>query len=175
MDRCDRGALNRSISYERLSRPRGREESPRKRSKRKRHRPQEVVVKLRQADAALAKGTPIAEVARSLGVSEETLRRWRAEYGAAAPGDRARDDGDGRLRAARLPCRWPAPEHAAPHGAAEPAPGPALPHGLAAEGALVGRCEQVTCFHGVSLEWPGRYPVFEKARSRRLDHARLRT
>jgi putative transposase len=41
-----------------------------------------VVAKLRQADEALATGTPIAEVARSLGVSEGTLHRWRAEYGA---------------------------------------------------------------------------------------------
>ena len=41
-----------------------------------------MVVKLRQADEALAKGTPIAEAARSLGVSEVTLHRWRAEYGA---------------------------------------------------------------------------------------------
>ena len=49
---------------------------------RKRHRPEEVVAKLRQADEALAKGTPIADVARSLGVSEVTLHRWRAEYGA---------------------------------------------------------------------------------------------
>ena len=49
---------------------------------RKRPRPEEVVAKLRQADEALAKGTPIAEVARSLGVSEVTLHRWRAEYGA---------------------------------------------------------------------------------------------
>jgi len=51
------------------------------RSNRKRHRPEEVVAKLRQADEALAKGPPIAEVARSLGVSEVTLHRWRAEYG----------------------------------------------------------------------------------------------
>ncbi len=49
---------------------------------RKRHRPEEVVAKLRQADEALAKGTPIAEVARWLGVSEVTLHRWRADYGA---------------------------------------------------------------------------------------------
>jgi hypothetical protein len=41
-----------------------------------------VVAKLRQADETLAKGTPIAEVTRSLGVSEVTLHRWRAEYGA---------------------------------------------------------------------------------------------
>ena len=53
-----------------------------KRSNGKRHRPKEVVAKLRQADEALANGTPIAEVARSLGVSEVTLRRWRDEYGA---------------------------------------------------------------------------------------------
>jgi putative transposase len=52
------------------------------RSNRKRHRPEEMVAKLRQADEALAKGTPIAEVARSLGVFEVTLHRWRAEYGA---------------------------------------------------------------------------------------------
>jgi len=43
------------------------EEAPMNRSNRKRHRPEEVVAKLRQADEALAKGTPIAEVARSLG------------------------------------------------------------------------------------------------------------
>jgi transposase-like protein len=51
-------------------------------SNRKRHRPEEVVAKLRQADEAFAKGVPIAEVARSLGVSAVTLHRWRAEYGA---------------------------------------------------------------------------------------------
>ena len=54
-------------------------------SNRKRHRPEEVVAKFRQADEALAKGTPLAEVARSLGVSEVTLHRWRAEYGAVDP------------------------------------------------------------------------------------------
>ena len=56
-----------------------------KRSNRKRHCPEEVVAKLRQADEVLAKGTPLAEVARSLGVSEVTLHRWRAEYGAVDP------------------------------------------------------------------------------------------
>lgn len=40
------------------------------------------MAKLRQADEALAKGVPIAEAARSLGVSAVTLHRWRAEYGA---------------------------------------------------------------------------------------------
>ncbi len=51
--------------------------------RRKRHRPEEVVAKLRQADEALAKGIAIAEVARALGVSAVTLHRWRAEYGTA--------------------------------------------------------------------------------------------
>ena len=41
-------------------------------SNRKRHRPDEVVVKLREADEALAKGVAITEV---------LLHRWRAEYG----------------------------------------------------------------------------------------------
>jgi hypothetical protein len=40
---------------------------------RKRHRTEEVVAKLRQADEALAKGVAIAEVVRSLGVSEVPL------------------------------------------------------------------------------------------------------
>jgi len=38
-----------------------------KRSNGKRHRPEEVVAKLRQSDEALAKGPPMVEVARSLG------------------------------------------------------------------------------------------------------------
>jgi hypothetical protein len=46
-----------------------------KRSNRKRHGPEEVVSKLSQPDAALANGTPIVGVARSLGVVEVTLHR----------------------------------------------------------------------------------------------------
>jgi transposase-like protein len=49
------------------------------RSNRKRYRPEEVVTKRRQADEALTTGTPIAEVAQWLGMSEVTLRRWQAE------------------------------------------------------------------------------------------------
>ena len=48
----------------------------------KRHRPEEVVAKLSQAGEALAEGTQIARVARSLGVSEVTLLRARARCGA---------------------------------------------------------------------------------------------
>lgn len=53
-----------------------------KRSNGKPRRPEDLVSRFRQADEALATGTTIAEVARSLGVSEVTLHRWRAEYGA---------------------------------------------------------------------------------------------
>jgi putative transposase len=71
---------------------------------RKRHRPEEVVAKLRQADEALAKGTPIAEVARSLGVSEVALHRWRAEYGAVdrGCGEAAEGSREGERRLKRL-------------------------------------------------------------------------
>jgi hypothetical protein len=60
--------------------PRGREESLVNRpTNRKRHRPGEVVAKLRQADEAFANGVAITEVARSLGRSEVTLHRCRAK------------------------------------------------------------------------------------------------
>jgi putative transposase len=47
----------------------------------KRHTPEQIVRKLREADEKLAAGAPIPEVARSLGISEATLHRWRNLYG----------------------------------------------------------------------------------------------
>ena len=47
----------------------------------KRHTPEEVIAKLRQADAELAQGHGIAHVCQKLGVSEPTLHRWRNQYG----------------------------------------------------------------------------------------------
>jgi transposase-like protein len=47
----------------------------------KRHKPEEIVAKLRQVEIATAQGKSIAEAARSIGVSEQTYFRWRAEYG----------------------------------------------------------------------------------------------
>lgn len=49
--------------------------------KRKRHTPEQIIRKLREADARLAGGGTVAEAARELGVSENTLHRWRAQYG----------------------------------------------------------------------------------------------
>ena len=48
---------------------------------RKRHRPEEIVAKLREADEALSQGKSLEDVVKSLGVSLMTLHRWRTEYG----------------------------------------------------------------------------------------------
>ena len=47
----------------------------------KRHKPEEVVAKLRQVDVLAAQGTPIADAIRQIGVTEVTYYRWRREYG----------------------------------------------------------------------------------------------
>ncbi len=48
---------------------------------RKRHKPEEIVAKLRQVDVLTAQGTPVAEAIRSIGVTEVTYYRWRQEFG----------------------------------------------------------------------------------------------
>ena len=48
---------------------------------RKRHRPEEIVAKLREVDEALSQGKTLEDVAKSLGVSLMTLHRWRTKYG----------------------------------------------------------------------------------------------
>ena len=48
---------------------------------RKRHRPEEIVAKLRQVDVLTAQGQSIAEAVRTIAVTETTYFRWRAEYG----------------------------------------------------------------------------------------------
>jgi transposase-like protein len=48
---------------------------------RKRHKPEEVVAKLRQVDVMVAQGHAVADAVRSIGVSEVTYHRWRSEYG----------------------------------------------------------------------------------------------
>jgi transposase-like protein len=47
----------------------------------KRHTPEEVITKLRQAEADLAQALSLAQVCQRLGVSEQTLHRWRNQYG----------------------------------------------------------------------------------------------
>ena len=48
---------------------------------RKRHKPEEIVAKLRQVDVRLAQGQSVADAIRSIGVTEVTYYRWRNEYG----------------------------------------------------------------------------------------------
>jgi putative transposase len=49
--------------------------------KRTRHTPEQVIRKLRDADRMLAEQKSIAEIAKELGVSENTYHRWRNQYG----------------------------------------------------------------------------------------------
>jgi putative transposase len=49
--------------------------------KRRRHTPEQIVRKLREADRLLGEGKDLAEVLRQLEVSEPTLHRWRNQFG----------------------------------------------------------------------------------------------
>ena len=49
--------------------------------RRKRHNPEQVVRKLRDADAMLNSGRELAAVLQALEVSESTYVRWRSQYG----------------------------------------------------------------------------------------------
>ena len=48
---------------------------------RRRHTPEQVIGKLREAEVELAKGKTVAEVCRKLAITEQTYYRWRKEYG----------------------------------------------------------------------------------------------
>ncbi len=48
---------------------------------RKRHTPEQIIRHLRRAEVELAKGQTTVEVARKLGITEQTYYRWRKEYG----------------------------------------------------------------------------------------------
>lgn len=49
--------------------------------KRKRHGPDQIIAKLREADAMLGTGASIGQVCQKLEVSEPTFHRWRNQYG----------------------------------------------------------------------------------------------
>lgn len=49
--------------------------------KRKTHTPEQIVKKLRQADARLAEGLKMDQICKELGVSDATYYKWRKEYG----------------------------------------------------------------------------------------------
>jgi transposase-like protein len=56
----------------------------------RRHTPEQVIRKLREADKLLAEGADIATVAKDLEVSEQTYHRWRNQYGGMKADDAKR-------------------------------------------------------------------------------------
>ena len=47
----------------------------------RKHTPEQVINKLREAEVAIAAGSTVAEAARRIGVAQQTFYRWRTEYG----------------------------------------------------------------------------------------------
>jgi transposase-like protein len=47
----------------------------------RKHKPEEIVAKLRQVDVLTSQGKPVAEAIRAISVTEVTYYRWRNEYG----------------------------------------------------------------------------------------------
>ncbi len=47
----------------------------------KRHKAEEIVLKLRQVDVLTSQGSTVANAIRQIGVTEVTYYRWRKEYG----------------------------------------------------------------------------------------------
>jgi len=47
---------------------------------RRRHTPEQVIRKLREAERMLAEGTELQEVCRSLEISVQTYHRWQKQY-----------------------------------------------------------------------------------------------
>jgi len=58
--------------------------------KRTRHKAEQIVKKLRDADAMLASGKTIGQVCQALEVSEQTFHRWRNQYGGMKAGEAKR-------------------------------------------------------------------------------------
>jgi putative transposase len=48
---------------------------------RRRHTPEEIIHKLREAEVALSQGKTVGQVCKQLEVTEQTYYRWRKEYG----------------------------------------------------------------------------------------------
>ncbi len=57
---------------------------------RRRHTPEQIIRKLREADRLLAEGGDVADVARHLQVSEQTYHRWRNQFGGMKADDAKR-------------------------------------------------------------------------------------
>ncbi len=47
----------------------------------KKHTPEQIIAKLRQAEVAMSTGSTVVEAVRQIEVTEQTFYRWRNEYG----------------------------------------------------------------------------------------------
>jgi transposase-like protein len=47
----------------------------------KHYRPEQIILKLREAEVELSKGNTIGSICRKLEICEQTYYRWRKEYG----------------------------------------------------------------------------------------------
>jgi len=50
-------------------------------ARRKRYTAEQIIGKLRDAEILLSQGMTVIEVAKQLGIAEQTYYRWRREYG----------------------------------------------------------------------------------------------
>jgi putative transposase len=46
-----------------------------------RHTPEQIITKLREAEALLAQGASVPQVCKQQGITEQTYYRWRSKYG----------------------------------------------------------------------------------------------
>jgi len=71
--------------------------------KRRRHTPEQVIRKLREAERLLGEGKTIPEAAKAIEISEQTYHRWRNQYGGMKADDAKRlkelERENGRLKA----------------------------------------------------------------------------
>jgi len=47
----------------------------------KRHTPEQIIHKLRQAEVELGQGSTVPQVCKKIGVTEQTYHRWHTEFG----------------------------------------------------------------------------------------------
>ena len=68
----------------------------------KKHKPEEIVAKLRQVDVLVSQGQSVAEAVRSIGVTPFTYYRWRKEFGGLKdrPGEASEGAREGERAAA---------------------------------------------------------------------------
>ena len=56
----------------------------------KKHQPEQIIKKLREADSMISAGKTIGQVCQALEVSEQTFHRWRNQYGGMKAGEAKR-------------------------------------------------------------------------------------